>query len=512
VDFSWVTLVLRFGEELGVLSISQSKIKEKVPIKSQKRQSGKVFLGLLAIPRVSSPPDRMVDIGNTAMNIIICGATETGAYAAEIFASNGDNVTVVDTNPVALETLGELLDIATLTGQPAAASVIKQAGAEDADAVIASTNVDEVNLLCASTASYLGADRTFATVTHSTFLNREILDYSQIFSVDNLICPAFLTARAIASRLRNPAAITVEQLAGHTIEVQLFEASKGAAGLGRRLADVELPTGARLAAITRGDDTYLPSGISTVDEGDEVLLVANTEVFHEARRLFRAKDAGRRNVVIMGGSPIAVWLCRSLKNRGFTIRLFETEKERAEELAEKLPWVTVFQSDPTDPSVFTDEHIEHADAFVALTKDEHNILSCAWAASLGVDQTYPVVRRSDYGPFIEAMGITKTFNPQKLAVREIQKQLMHERMTSVAELADGALAIYRIRVGRGAEVVDKPLAELDLMPDCMIVVLEHDEHTGVVPSASEVLQENDVVFVVVRQGYEEELRKLFAVK
>ena len=446
------------------------------------------------------------------MNIIICGATETGAHAAEIFASKGDNVTVIDKNQVALEALGESLDIATLVGQPAAARVLKQAGAADADAVIAATDVDEVNLLCASTASYLGADRTFATVTHSTFLDRDTLDYSQIFSVDSLICPAFSTARAIASRLRNPAAITVEQLAGNTIEVQLFKASRGASGLGRRLADVELPAGARLAAITRGEDTYLPSGVSTVDEGDEVLLVANSDVFHEARRLFRAKDAGRRNVVIMGGPPIAVWLCRTLKNRGFTIRLFETQRVRAEELAEKLPWVTVIQSDPTDPSVFTDEHIEHADAFVALTKDEHNILSCAWAASLGVVQTYPVVRRNDYGPFIEAMGITKTFNPKDLAIREIQQRLIRTRMTCVAELADGELSIYRIRVGKGAQVIDQALSALDLMPDCMIVVLEHDEHTGVVPSASEVLQENDVVFVVVRRGYEEELRKLFAVK
>ena len=446
------------------------------------------------------------------MNIIICGATKTGAHAAEIFASNSDNITVVDTNLAALETLSENLDIAILNGKPAAASVLKQAGACDADAVIAATEVDEVNLLCASTASYLGADRTYATVTHSTYLDRETLDYSQIFSIDSLICPALSTAQAIASRLRNPAAITVEQLAGHTIEVQLFEVSRGAVGLGRRLADVELPAGARLAAIIRGEDTYLPSGMSTVDEGDQVLLVANSDVFHEARRLFRSKDAGRRNVVIMGGSPIAVWLCRALKNRGFTIRLFETNRVRAEELAEKLAWVTVLQSDPTDPTVFTDEHIELADAFVALTKDEHNILSCAWASSLGVAQTYPVVRRSDYGPFIEAMGITKTFNPQDLAVREIQQRFVRKRMSCVAELSEGALAIYRIRVGRGAEVIDKPLSALDLMPDCMIVVLEHDEHTGVVPSAKEVLQENDVVFVVVRRGYEEELRKLFAVK
>ncbi|HIB00964.1 MAG TPA: hypothetical protein EYO31_03515 [Phycisphaerales bacterium] len=77
----------------------------------------------------------------------------------------------------------------------------------------------------------------------------------------------------------------------------------------------------------------------------------------------------------MGGTPVAVWLCRTLQNRGFSIRLFETELERAKELAEKLPWVTVIQADPTDPSVFTDEHIENADAFVALTGDEHNIPS-----------------------------------------------------------------------------------------------------------------------------------------
>ena len=93
------------------------------------------------------------------MNIIICGATETGAHAAEIFASKSVNVTVVDTNAAALEALGETLDIATLIGQPAAASVLKLAGAEDADAVIAATDVDEVNLMCASVASYLGADQ-----------------------------------------------------------------------------------------------------------------------------------------------------------------------------------------------------------------------------------------------------------------------------------------------------------------------------------------------------------------
>jgi trk system potassium uptake protein TrkA len=303
----------------------------------------------------------------------------------------------------------------------------------------------------------------------------------------------------------------VERLVGNTIEVQQFEVSKGASGIGRRLSDVKLPGGARLAAITRDGDTYLPSGISTVDEGDEVLLVANTDVFHDARRIFRSKDAGRRSVVIMGGSPVAVWLCRALENRGFSIRLFETDVERANELAEKLSWVTVIQADPTDPNVFTDEHIENADAFVALTNDEHNILSCAWASGLGVEETYSLVSRTDYAPFIKAMGLTNTFSPRELAVEEVQRRLARKQMTKVATLSGNQLAIYRVRVGKDAPVSGKPLSELPLMPNCMVIVLEHDEHNGVVPGANEVLEERDVVFVVVRGEYEDELRNLFAV-
>ena len=446
------------------------------------------------------------------MNIIICGAGKTGAHAAEILSATGADVTVIDECQALLESLADSLDVAILNGHPSASKILQAAGTDDADVVIAVTDDDEVNLLCASTASYMGADRTFATVTHSMYLDREPLDYSKIFSIDSLICPAFSTARAIASHLRNPAVMSVERLVGHTIEVQQFLVSKGAPGIGRQLSDVKLPGGARIAAITRKGETYLPTGVSTVDEGDEVLLVANANVFHDARRVFRTKDSGRRSVVIMGGSPVAVWLCRTLQNRGFSIRLFETDVERANELAEKLPWVTVIQADPTDPNVFTDEHIENADAFVALTNDEHNILSCAWAADLGVKETYPVVSRKDYAPFVKAMGLTNTFSPSELAVEEIQKRLARKQMTRVTRLSGGQLAIYRIRVGKNAPVSGKPLSELDLMPNCMIIVLEHNEHLGVVPSAREVLEERDVVFVVVRGEYEDQLRNLFAVK
>jgi Trk K+ transport system NAD-binding subunit len=109
------------------------------------------------------------------------------------------------------------------------------------------------------------------------------------------------------------------------------------------------------------------------------------------------------------------------------------------------------------------------------------------------------------------MGLTHTFSPSELAVAEIEKRLKRKQLTKIATLTGDEMAIYRVRVGKNAPVIGKPLSELKLMPNCMIIVLEHDEHTGVVPSASEVLEERDVVFVVVREEFVDKLRTLFAV-
>ena len=75
------------------------------------------------------------------------------------------------------------------------------------------------------------------------------------------------------------------------------------------------------------------------------LRVHNVGAFEAARKLFHGEKQERRKVVLMGGPSMAVWLCRSLRDRSFSIRLFETDRERAEELAEKLDWVTVIQAE-----------------------------------------------------------------------------------------------------------------------------------------------------------------------
>ncbi len=235
------------------------------------------------------------------MDIIICGGGDIGGAAAEALAKRGNNVTVIDTDESRLTFLDEHLDIAKLRGVASSAETLRAAGAATADAVIASTGIDEVNLVCTTVAASLGADRTLARVDHSLYLGNESMDYATLFSVDRLFSPDRATARAMAARLSNPAALVVSRVARGTVEVQDFEIDGEGSVSGNRLRDTKMPPGSRVVAIRRDDNWRLPTADTSFKTGDRVTVVVDSSRFDELDGLFTAHRASRRNVVIFGG-------------------------------------------------------------------------------------------------------------------------------------------------------------------------------------------------------------------
>ena len=278
------------------------------------------------------------------MNVIICGAGHVGIHAAEELASAGHNITVIDQNHERIRRIEDTMDVRTLCANSATAVALRDAGAATADLVIATTQNDEINLLTTSIANAIGAGRTIARVHHSTYFEQRGLDYCNHLGIDRLICPEYSTALAIARTLRNPGAMAIENFARGRIEMHEFPVSKNASAIGVALADLGLPQGTRLAALTRDKMTFIPEATTVVEPDDVAVLVGNAGAFEQAKKLFHSNQARRQKVAIMGGPSMAVWLCRALRERDFSIRLFEINRQRAEALAEKLDWVTVIQS------------------------------------------------------------------------------------------------------------------------------------------------------------------------
>ncbi|NOG53356.1 MAG: Trk system potassium transporter TrkA [Planctomycetes bacterium] len=443
------------------------------------------------------------------MNIIVCGAGQVGSHVSDVLATAGHNITVIDKDPQRLSAIADALDVATLCGNCATAEVLRRAEAHAASLVIAATESDEVNLLCGSVAKALGAGSTIVRVHHQTFFQQRGLDYSRHLDIDHLICPEHSTALAIASTLRNPGALAIENFAKGQIEMQEFEAGAGAPGLDKRLSTVSLPSGVRLAAISRSGEAFLPAADSVVSAGDRVVLVGNAETFSQAKKLFQTEKTKRRKVVLMGGPAMAVWLSRALHSREYAIRLFEIDRDRAEVLADKLDWVTVICADPTDQDVAEEEHFDQVDVFVAMTgDDEHNIIGGATAKHMGAREAIAVVRKPTLWRLVESVGIDRSYSPRTVAAKEIIRFIDTGPIRHIASLAEGFIEVYWVRVGAKAEVVGKPLRDLKLSPNWVVACVQHGPDVAV-PGAGQILQAGDAALVIGRHGQEKHLRRLF---
>ena len=403
------------------------------------------------------------------MDIIICGAGEVGRHSAEVLSPAGHNITIIDRDAAKLAQLEDAMDIRSLLGNATQAQTLVRAGVGGADLVVAATNIDEINILAASVAKALGAGKTMARVHHSAFFESRGLDYGQHFGIDHLICPEHATALAIASVLRSPGALVVENFARGKIEMQALRVTASAKAAGARLRELRLPGSARLAAVEHDGEAALPTADTTLAAGDVATVIGDAASFPKVRKLFTDEADRRLRVMIAGGSTQAVWLCRTLRSTNASVRLFVDDARRARELSEKLDWVTVLNADimDADADELKEERVSSADAFVAVTEDdESNILAAARAKSLGASLSMVVLQRFTYAHLLTHVGVDRAFSPRQTAVTEVKRLLEEGPVRSLATLADGVAEVYEVRLGddEARGVVDRPLRMLRLPP------------------------------------------------
>ncbi len=446
------------------------------------------------------------------MNVIIAGAGEVGAHAAEVLSSAGHAVTLIDVAPDRLRRLGDTLDLRTLVGNSAHLHILKEAGCERCDLLVAATRVDEVNLLTAALAKAAGTKSTIVRVHHTANFSLRRTAFAEQLGVDELLCPEHATSLAIAQTIRNPGAIALEEFSRGQLLMQRFPVAGAVPAIDKKLSELVLPASARLATVESGSGACIAEADTAIHEGDFVTLIGESKTFDTARRLFDKDKQKRRNVVIMGEASTAVWLCRALKGRLFSVRLFTEHHDRAEELAEKLEHVTVLEADPTDPSTFTDEHIDKVDVFVAVTEDdEQNILACAQAKTLGASTVIAVVQRTKYLRLFPHVGIDHAFSPRAVAVKAILNLIDVGPIHSVATFADGIAEVYKIRPSRRAKVLNHELRNIKLPSRTMIAAIRREGRVWV-PGADDQVTAGDVFLVIGPVGISDDLRKLFVTK
>lgn len=472
------------------------------------------------------------------MKIIILGAGQVGASVAEGLVSEENDITVVDYDGQRLAQLQDRLDLRTVTGNAATPSVLRNAGAVDADMVIAVTQSDHANLVaCKLAHSVFNVPTRIARLRSQDFLDDSNLLSVDNFAVDFALCPEQVITDYIRNLVEFPEALQVLSFAHGRVSLVAVRAYEGGLLVGKPIHQMRdflpLEMDARIVAIFRREQAVFPAGDTVIEAGDEVFLLAAAEHIRQVLRQLRRMVTPVQRIMIAGGGNIGLRLAKALESR-YEIKLIEGRKERAEILAGDLDKALVLLGDVTDEELLEQENISEMDLFLAVTNDdEDNIMSGSLAKRLGCKRVLALVNRRAYAEMIEGGPIDIGISPAQVSIGTLLAHVRHGDVAEVHSLRRGAAEALEIVahgdaksskvIGRRIDQIDWPhgvtVAALVRNFDQAIVVGQTDEWTSITRYGEVLIAHHDtvieaddhVIVFCIRKKLVRKVEKLFQV-
>lgn len=442
------------------------------------------------------------------MNIFIAGGGRVGFHLARLLSAEKHDVTVIEKDPNQVELLDYSLDVRTVLGRAEDILRLKSLDAGSADLFIAATGVDEINLITATTAKGLGAKLVVARV-HDPIYNESDILYETVMGIDYILSPQALTAREIVNYVEHPGIVATESFGrGH---IQMLQMRVAAVPLkeGQTLKDLVLPKDMLLGVIGRNGEVEIPHGNSSLHENDYVTLIGRKESMNETIKMFQGVEVRHDKVVIMGGSRTSLHLAEVLENRGHSVKLFELNMARCNELAAVLKKTKVVCRDATSRLALEQEHVDGADIFVAATHDDqHNIMASVLAKEVGVREALAVVHQPDFAPLLGRLGIDHAVTPRTCIANRILKLVNREQSAALAVLEDGKIEILEFKLEASSPLVGEDLKSIKFPKQSLVASILRGEEV-IIPRGANKLQAGDSVIVIVEARSLEAIQKLF---
>ncbi|MCX8144790.1 MAG: Trk system potassium transporter TrkA [Azovibrio sp.] len=416
------------------------------------------------------------------MKIIILGAGQVGASVAESLVSEENDITMVDSDGERLAALQDRLDLRAVTGNAAYPSVLKSAGAEDADLVIAVTQSDQTNLVaCKIAQSLFNVPTRIARLRSRDFLEDERLLAPDNFAVDFAICPEQIITDYVVRLIEFPEALQVLEFAGGRVSLVAVRAIEGGLLVRKPIKEMKehLPFGmeARIAAIYRRDQPIIPTGETHIQPGDEVFVLAAAEHIRPVLRELRRMMNPVRRIMIAGGGNIGLRVALTLEAR-YEVKVIEHSKGRSDYIAGKLKDALVLSGDATDEALLEQENIAEMDLFLALTNDdEDNIMAASLAKRMGCKRVVALINRRAYADMVQGGPIDIGISPAHVSIGTLLAHVRRGDVAAVHSLRRGAAEALEL-VAHGdmhsSKVVGRRIADIPWPKGVTVAALVRD--------------------------------------
>lgn len=451
------------------------------------------------------------------MKIIIVGAGQVGGTLAENLVGEKNEITVIDSDYDILRNLQDRLDLQVVSGFGSHPDVLKKAGAEDADMLIAVTNSDETNMMACQVAHTLYKTPTkIARIRSEQYLvyQEQLFKHSDV-PVNHLIAPEQLVTRSIKRLIDYPGALQVVEFAEGKVSLVAVKAYYGGLLVGHALSALKehMPNvETRVAAIYRRGKPIRPLGTTVIEADDEVFFIAATKHIRAVMSELQKLEASYKRIMIAGGGLIGAGLARQLEEK-HQVKLIEFNQDRAKYLSSNLKKTIVFCGDASDQELLLEEQVEQIDVFIAVTNDdEANIMSAMLAKRMGAQKAMVLIQRSAYVDLVQGGEIDIAISPQQATISALLTHVRRGDVVNVYSLRRGAAeAIEAIAHGDAntSKVVGKAINDIKLPPGTTIGAIVRKDEVIIAHGDTVIEADDHVVLFLVDKKFISYVEKLF---
>ena len=450
------------------------------------------------------------------MNIVIFGAGKTGQYLARTWSSEGNDIILIESNPVLCERLRNQLDVMIIESRGIKRDVFSRKNFAACDLFIAVSSNDEMNILSSSVAKKIGAEKTVARIRDDrlSFMD-ELIDLNY-FGIDMIVHPEMELSREIENLLAYPSAIDVYEFYNGRIMLLSTMVTAESSIVGKSLAEIATMYSlehVRIVVIERGFEAHIPRGDFLVRENDKFFVIAGRDYLEEVFAM-TGFHGGRksRNIMIHGGGKLVETIGRYLEDQGeFNLKIITEEENQATHFSEILSKSLVVHGEGTDLNTLAAEGIIEMDFFLALTaSDEINVVSSLLANHLKVKRTVTRIEKIDYLPVSKTIGLSRCVNSSIATANAVMRFMKHGKVLSSSTLKGTNVIMVTFQVSQDSAYLGIPLSKLqEKIPRNAIVGAIYRDAKTIVPSGENSVKPGDEMIVFLERSALRRVERMF---
>ena len=438
------------------------------------------------------------------MKIVIVGCGKVGTSIASELNLAGHNIVVIDINRAAVTRLSDSIDGMGIEGNGATYETLSEAGAGDADLVIAVTARDEVNLYTCLMARTCGCPNTIARVRNPEYTN-DLFRVKDILGLSMFINPELTAAVEISRLLRFSGALEIDSFSKGMFELIKVGVPKNSPLVDRAISRIDILRGkVRICTVERGSEVFIPNGEFVIRAGDRISIASKPEIAAKFFKKAELNIARSRDVMILGGGKISYYLAQRLLKAGVNVKIIEKNAQRCEELSEMLHDAVIIHGDCMDQDLLLSEGIEHTDGVAALMDyDEENILISMYIKNISKAKAITKVNNAHFDSIIDQIDLECVINPKKIAGEYIARYVsavqnsLGSNVETLYRLHEDRVEALEFRVKSSSRVLGKPLAELSLKDDLQIICIARKGRI-ILPVGSDMILPDDSVVIITK--------------